>query len=115
MPPLDRQIVFAIKNLIRKNDGEIHGYWPEIADKLACEIGGMPDEYIVKKYEDHLRELGLRYFFEDHPDIVFMHSMTGELNFIARKLVYTACEVTVHKEPGCEPVIRWREVDQHGQ
>jgi hypothetical protein len=115
MNQLDRQITFAIKNLIRKNQGEIHGFWPEIADKLACEIGGCPDDYIIRKYDEHLRELGLKYFFEDHPDIYYCRGMTGELNFIDRSIVYTACEVTVHKEPGCDAVIEWREVDRNGQ
>jgi hypothetical protein len=111
MANLNQQIISALKNLIRKNGGEIHGHWPQIADKLACEIGGNPDDYIVQKFEQHLRELGLKYFLEDHPDIYYMRGMTGELNFIDRKLVYVASECTVHKEPGCEPVITWREVD----
>lgn len=115
MTPLDKRITSAVKNLIRKNDGEIHGFWPEIADKIACEVGGMPDNFIVMKYEDHLRSLGLKYFFEDHPDIYFLRSTDGELNFIDRSQVYTACEVTVHKVPGCPPVIEWREVDKHGR
>lgn len=111
---LDKQITSAIKNLIRRNGGEIHGFWPEIANKLACEINGVPDDYIIEKYKEHLRNLGLKYFFEDHPDIYFMRSMDGELNFIDRKEVYTACECTVRREPGCDPVIEWREVDRNG-
>ncbi|MNJ77494.1 hypothetical protein D3C77_750040 [compost metagenome] len=57
-----------------------------------------------------MRNLGLKYFFEDHADIYFMRSLNGELNFIDRQLVYTACECTVHREPGCTPVLTWREV-----
>lgn len=114
MSPLDKRITSAIKNLIRKNDGEIHGFWPEIADKLACEIGGMPDDYIVQKYEEQLRTLGLKYFFEDNPDIYFMRSTDGELNFIDRKQIYTTDEITVRQVPGCDPVIEWREVDRNG-
>jgi hypothetical protein len=111
MTPLDRQITSAIKVLIRRNQGEIHGFWPDIADRIACEIGGEPSDFIVKKYEEHLRVMGLKYLFENHPDIYFMRSsVTGELDFIDRSQVYTACECTVHKEPGCEPVITWREV-----
>lgn len=114
MTSLDQQITSAIKNLIRRNSGEIHGGWPEIADKIAVEINGIPDDYLVKKYEEHLRTLGLKYFFEDHPDIFFIRSADGELNFIDRIEVYTACEVTVRREPGCDPVIEWREVDRNG-
>jgi hypothetical protein len=88
MSNLDKQIVSAIKILIRRNGGEIHGFWSDIADKIACQVGGNPDDYIVQKYEEYLRNLGLKYFFEDHPDICFMRGMQGELNFIDRKLVY---------------------------
>lgn len=115
MTPLDQQITSAIKSLIRRNGGEIHGFWPEIADKIAVEINGMPDNYIVKQYDNHLRTLGLKYFFDDNPDIYFMRSADGELNFIDRKEVYTPCECTVHRVPGCEPVITWREVDAYGR
>ncbi|VVO88017.1 hypothetical protein PS903_02131 [Pseudomonas fluorescens] len=109
MSNLDKQITSAIKVLIRRNGGEIHGFWPDIADKIACEINGEPDGFIVKKYEEHLRSMGLKYLLENHPDIDYMRDrITGELNFVDRKLVYTACEVTVYKEPGCEPVIEWR-------
>jgi hypothetical protein len=110
MNPLDKQITCAIKNLIRKNQGEIHGHWADIADRLACEIGGMPDDFIVQKYEEHLRNLGLKYFFEDHPDVYFMRSMNGELNFIDRSQCFTTDECTVTKALGCPPVIEWREV-----
>lgn len=110
MADLNKQIISAIKTLIRRNGGEIHGHWADISDQIACAVGGDPDDFIVQKFEEHLRNLGLKYFLEDHPDIHFMRSMDGELNFIDSKLVYTACEVTVHKEPGCEPVITWREV-----
>lgn len=88
MTPLDKQIVSAIKTLIRRNEGEIHGFWPEIADAIACELNGVPSAYIVKQYNDHLRNMGLKYFFEDNPDIYFMRGMNGDLNFIDRKLVY---------------------------
>lgn len=88
MSTLDKQIVSAIKTLIRRNQGEFHGYWPDIADKIACEVGGEPSDFIVQKYEDHLRELGLKWFFESHPDIFFVRGVTGDLNFIDRKLVY---------------------------
>lgn len=87
MSTLDKQITSAIKTLIRRHGGEFHGYWPDIADKIACEIGGDPSDFIVKQYENHLRNLGLKYFFEDHPDIVFMRGVAGDLNFIDRKLV----------------------------
>jgi hypothetical protein len=110
MADLNQQIVSAIKTLIRRNGGEIHGYWPDIADKIACQIGGNPDEFIIKKFEDHLRELGLKYFLEDNPDIEFSRGVNGELNFIDRSLCYVATEVTVHKVPGCEPEIEWRDV-----
>lgn len=110
MNTLDKQIVSAIKTLIRRNQGEFHGFWPDIADKIACEIGGDPSAFIVQKYEAHLRELGLKYFFEDHPDIVFMRGVMGELNFIDRSLCYVTTEVTVHKAPGCEPVVEWRDI-----
>lgn len=114
MTHLDKQITSAIKNLIRRKGGEIHGFWPEIANKLACEINGVPDDYIVQKYEERLRTLGLKYFFEDHPDIYFMRSTDGELNFIDRKQIYTTDEITVRKVPGRSPVIEWREVDRNG-
>lgn len=108
MSNLNHQIVTAIKTLIRRNEGEIHGFWPDIADKIACEISGEPDEYIVKKFEEHLRGMGLKYFFEDHPDIDFMRdSITGELNFVDRKLVFTACEITFNR---LTKEITWKEV-----
>ena len=111
MTPLNKQIVSAIKTLIRRNEGEIHGFWPDLADQIACEIGGDPDDYIVGKYEEHLRSMGLKYLFENHPDIDFMRDgVTGELNFVDRKLVYVASECTVRREPGCEPVITWKEI-----
>lgn len=110
MTPLDKQIVSAIKTLIRRNGGEFHGFWPEIADAIACEINGVPSDFIVKQYDDHMRNMGLKYFLEDHPDICFIRGMNGDLNFIDRKLVYTASEVTVHKAPGCEPEIEWRDL-----
>ena len=88
MADLNKQIISAIKVLIRRNGGEIHGFWPEIADTIACQVGGNPDDYIVQKFEEHLRNIGLKYFFEDHPDIFFMRGVAGDLNFIDRKLVY---------------------------
>lgn len=86
MANLNQQIVSAIKILIHRNGGEFHGGWLDIADKIACEVGGQPDDYIVQQFENHLRCLGLKYFFEDHPDIVFMRGVAGDLNFIDRKL-----------------------------
>jgi hypothetical protein len=91
MADLNQQIVSAIKTLIRRNGGEFHGHWPDIADQIACAVGGNPDDFIVQKFEDHLRNLGLKYFLEDNPDIYFMRGMAGDLNFIDRKLVHV-CE-----------------------
>jgi hypothetical protein len=88
MANINQQITSAIKNLIRRHGGEFHGFWPDIADKIACEVGGCPDDFIVQKFEDHLRNLGLKYFFEDHPDVCFFRGVTGDLNFVDRKLVY---------------------------
>lgn len=107
MTPLDKQIVSAIKTLIRRNQGEFHGDWPEIADMIAVEINGVPSDFIVKQYDDHMRNMGLKYFLEDHPDIYFMRGMNGDLNFIDRSLVYDVTSVTVHKTPGGDPVIEW--------
>ncbi|OPK06785.1 hypothetical protein [Pseudomonas sp. VI4.1] len=108
MADLNHQIVSALKTLIRQNGGEIHGYWPDIADRIACEIGGDPDDFIVKKFEEHLRAMGLKYFFEDHKDIDFMRDwITGELNFVDRKLVFTACEVSFNR---VTKEITWKEV-----
>lgn len=86
MANLNQQITAAVKALIRHNGGEFHGYWPDISDRIACEVGGNPDDFIVKKFEDHLRNLGLKYFFEDHPDIIFYRDPLGEMNFVDRKL-----------------------------
>ncbi|WP_420170643.1 hypothetical protein ACN99C_11655 [Pseudomonas alloputida] len=109
---IDKMVVTAIKNLIRRNDGEFHGFWPEIAELIAGEISGIPaDDFYVSKYDEHLREMGLKYFFEDHPDIVFFRGAFGDLNFVDRKLVYTVSEVTVHRAPGRAPVITHCEVD----
>ncbi|HBM65946.1 MAG TPA: hypothetical protein DD418_20915 [Pseudomonas sp.] len=108
---IDSMVVTAIKNLIRRNNGEFHGYWPEIAERIASEINGIPSDFYVSKYDGHLREMGLKYFFEDHPDIVFFRGWNGDLNFVDRKLVYTVTEVTVHRAPGCAPVITRREVN----
>ena len=100
MANLNKQILSAIKTLIRRNNGEIHGMWPQIADMIACEVGGNPDDYIVQKFEEHLRNLGLKYFLEDNPDIYYMRGMDGELNFIDRSLVYIASECTHNKQTG---------------
>jgi len=86
MSNLNNQIVSAIKTLIRRNQGEFHGYWPEIADMVACEIGGDPSDYIVKKFEEHMRDMGFKYYFEDHPDICFVRGVAGDLNFVDKKL-----------------------------
>lgn len=110
MSNLNQRIVSAIKSLIRRNGGEVHGAWPDIANQIACEIGGMPDEFIVQQYEEHLRNLGLKYFFENHPDIVYMRGMSGELNFIDRSLTYVGTELTVVRKKGCAPELIWREV-----
>lgn len=114
MNNIDNMVVTAIKNLIRRNDGEIHGYWPEIAERIAGEISGMPaDDFYVEKYDEHLRMMGLKYFFEDHPGVHFFRGWNGDLNFVDRKLVYVTDEYSVHKVPGCEPVVTHHEVS-HG-
>lgn len=110
---IDTMVVAAIKNLIRRNNGEVHGYWPEIAERIAGEINGVPSDFLSFQYDSHLRSMGLKYFFKDHPDVCFFRGTCGDLNFVDPNLVYVVSEVTVHREPGREPVITRREVN-HG-
>lgn len=111
MNQIDKMVVTAIKNLIWRNDGEFHGYWPEIAELIAGEINGnSASDFLVARYDEHLRKMGLKYFFEDHPDVCYFRSPFGELNFVDPSLVYVTDEYSVHKVPGFEPVITHREV-----
>lgn len=109
-----KAILSAITTLVRRNEGEIHGDWDSITDQLLCEMGGPMDRenFILQEFEQYLRNLGLEQLTANSP-VEFIKGMGGELNFIDRSLVYTVCECTVHKEPGSDPVIEWREVT-HG-
>ncbi|MFW0758933.1 hypothetical protein ACN1C3_30185 [Pseudomonas sp. H11T01] len=85
-----KPILFAIRTLIHQSpEGEIHGTFENVADRILCEIGGPVDhcEDIQKEFELYLRNLGLEYLTANTP-IAFFKSMSGELNFVDRKLVY---------------------------
>lgn len=82
-----KEILFAFETLVRQNEGEIHGDWDSITDKLACEMGGPCCEDVMQKFETYLRNLGLE-SLTANSRIEFIVGMTGELNFVDRKLVY---------------------------
>lgn len=85
----ERQIVSAICILVRQNEGEVHGDWFSLADKIACEIGFTESTEIVLKMQDKLIEIGLETLTE-HSPVVFFKSLNGELNLVDRELVYEA-------------------------
>ena len=83
----EKQIVNAICILVRQNEGEIHGDWFAIADRIACEIGFCESTEIVEKMQAKLMEIGLEVLTAGSP-VVFFRSMTGELNLVDRECVY---------------------------
>jgi hypothetical protein len=87
MANLEKQIISAMCVLVRQNEGEIHGDWFSLADRIACEIGFTESTEIVEKMQNHLMEIGLETLTENSP-VVFFRSMTGELNLVDRGLVY---------------------------
>ena len=82
----ERQIISAVCILVRQNEGEIHGDWFALADKIACEVGFSESTEIVLKMQRHLQELGLEVLTAGSP-VVFFKSMNGELNLVYRELV----------------------------
>ena len=83
----ERQIVSAVCILVRQNEGEIHGSWPVIADKIACELGFTESGEIVEKMQNKLQEIGLEVLTAGSL-VAFFRSMNGELNLVDRTLVY---------------------------
>lgn len=84
----NREILNSICILVRQSEqGEIHGSWPVIADKILCEMMGHDDhDEIVDRMQRHLLAVGLDYLTAGSP-VVFFRSMTGELNLVSRELV----------------------------
>lgn len=82
-----KMIMSAIQTLVRQNQGEIHGDWNSISDRLMCEMGGDPSDEIIKLFEEYLRNLGLEKLTENSP-IAFFKGVSGEINFVDRKLIY---------------------------
>lgn len=89
MTIFNRQILNSICILVRQSEqGEVHGSWPAIADKILCELMGHEDhDEIVDRMQRHLIAVGLQHITEGSP-VVFFRSMSGELNLVARELCH---------------------------
>lgn len=88
MTIFNRQILSSICILVRQSEqGEIHGSWPVIADKILCELMGYDDhDGVADRMQRHLIAVGLQHITANSP-VVFFRSMTGELNLVARELI----------------------------
>lgn len=84
----NRMIANSIVLAVRHSEqGEVHGSWPVIADKILCELNGYGDHGdIVDRMQQHLIAVGLDYLTANSP-VVFFRSMSGELNLVAKELV----------------------------
>lgn len=81
---ITNSIVLAVRH---SEQGEVHGSWPVIADRILCELNGYCDhDEIVGRMQAHLIAVGLDYLTAGSP-VVFFRSMTGELNLVAKELV----------------------------
>lgn len=89
MTVFNRQILNSICILVRQNGGELHGHWPLIADKVACDLGLSIEAYdeIAQKMQDHLIAVGLDHITAGSP-VVFFRSMSGELHLVSKELLH---------------------------
>lgn len=86
MTSLDRQIVSAIVILTRRNGGEVHGFWPEIIEKIDDELSQFTDGEAMELFTSYVRNMGLKYVLEESP-VAFFRSTTGEINLVYRELL----------------------------
>ena len=87
MTNFNRMIRNSIVLAVRFSEqGEVHGSWPVIADKILCELNGYDDhDEVLGKMQQHLMAVGLDYLTEGSP-VVFFRGDGGELNLVLREL-----------------------------
>lgn len=84
---ITNSIVLAVRH---SEQGEVHGSWPVIADRILCELNGYDDhDEIVDRMQQHLMAVGLDYLTAGSP-VAFFRGDGGELNLVSRELVYDA-------------------------
>lgn len=81
----------ALRRIVRRNGGEFHGSFWQVAEALQLEVGGIVCEEDVEPMKSHILNIGCEALVEG-TDLVFfkMNDPRAPLNFVEKELFYDA-------------------------